>query len=87
MFRLADELWICELMKQLNFVPSTSEARRLIGQGAVRVDGEPVTDANFRFVPGRNHLLEVGKRRIAQDRALAAHHQSNAGNGDQGNFK
>ena len=65
-FRLADELWVCELMKQLKFVPSTSEARRLIGQGAVRVDGEPVTDPNFRFVPGRNQLLEVGKRRIAR---------------------
>ena len=65
-FRLADELWICELMKQLKFVPSTSEARRLVGQGAVRVDGEPVTDVNFRFVPGRHALLEVGKRRIAR---------------------
>src|SRR5271170_151757 len=65
-YRLADELWICELMKQLKFVPSTSEARRLISQGAVRVDGEPVTDPNFRFVPGRNSLLEVGKRRIVR---------------------
>jgi tyrosyl-tRNA synthetase len=65
-FKLADELWICELMKQLKFVSSTSEARRLIGQGAVRVDGEPVTDVNLRFVPGVHHLLEVGKRRIAR---------------------
>jgi tyrosyl-tRNA synthetase len=65
-FRLVDELWICELMKQLKFVPSTSEARRLVGQGAVRVDGEPVTDVNFRFVPGHHSLLEVGKRRIAR---------------------
>ncbi len=65
-FRLADEIWICELMKQLRFVPSTSEARRLVGQGAVRVDGEPVTDVNFRFIPGQHSLLEVGKRRIAR---------------------
>jgi tyrosyl-tRNA synthetase len=65
-FRLADELWICELMKQLKFVPSTSEARRLVGQGAVRVDGEPVKDVNFHFVPGRHSLLEVGRRRIAR---------------------
>jgi tyrosyl-tRNA synthetase len=65
-YRLADELWICELMKQLKFVPSTSEARRLVGQGAVRVDGEPVKDVNFRFVPGRHTLLEVGRRRIAR---------------------
>ena len=65
-FKVADELWICELMKQLKFVPSTNEARRMIGQGAVRVDGQPVTDVNFRFVPGRHTLLEVGKRRIAK---------------------
>ncbi len=65
-FRLADELWICELMKQLKFAPSTSEARRLIGQGAVRVDGEPIKDVNFHFVPGRHSLLEVGRRRIAR---------------------
>ncbi|SRR5579875_3649213 len=65
-FRLADELWICELMKQLKFVPSTNEARRLVGQGAVRVDGQPVRDVNFHFVPGRHRLLEVGRRRIAR---------------------
>jgi tyrosyl-tRNA synthetase len=65
-YRLADELWICELMKQLKFAPSTSEARRLVGQGAVRVDGQPVKDINFHFVPGRHSLIEVGRRRIAR---------------------
>ena len=65
-FKVNEALWICELMKQLRFAPSTSEARRLLSQGAVRVDGAPVTDVNFRFVPGEHHLLEVGKRRIAR---------------------
>ncbi len=65
-FKVSEALWICELMKQLRFAPSTSEARRLLGQGAVRVDGVTVTDVNFRFVPGEHHLLEVGKRRIAR---------------------
>jgi len=65
-FKLAQPLWLCELMKQLRFAPSTSEARRLLGQGAVRVDGNPVTDINFRFVPGEHKILEVGKRRIAR---------------------
>jgi tyrosyl-tRNA synthetase len=51
-FKLAQELWVCELMKQLRFAASTSEARRLLSQGAVRVDGQTVTDGNFRFVPG-----------------------------------
>ena len=65
-FRIAQDLWICELMKQLRFAASTSEARRLLGQGAVRVDGQTVTDVNFRFVPGDHRILEVGKRRVAR---------------------
>jgi tyrosyl-tRNA synthetase len=65
-FKLGQALWVCELMKQLRFASSTSEARRLLGQGAVRVDGSTVTDVNFRFVPGQHKILEVGKRRIAR---------------------
>ncbi len=65
-FKVREPLWICELMKQLRFTPSTSEARRLLSQGAVRVDGEMVTDLDFHFVPGEHQLLEVGKRRIAR---------------------
>ena len=65
-YRIAEDLWICELMKQLEFTRSTSEARRLVSQGAVRVDGHTVTDANFRFVPGEHKVLEVGKRRVAR---------------------
>ncbi len=65
-FRLADEMWVCELLKQLRFAPSTSEARRLVGQGAVKVDGHTITDVNFRFVPGEHKVLEVGKRRVAR---------------------
>jgi tyrosyl-tRNA synthetase len=65
-YRIAEDLWICELMKQLEFTPSTSEARRLVSQGAVRVDGRTITDVNFRFVPGEHKVLEVGKRRVAR---------------------
>jgi tyrosyl-tRNA synthetase len=65
-YRIAEDLWICELMKQLQFTPSTSEARRLVSQGAVRVDGRTITDVNFRFVPGQHKVLEVGKRRVAR---------------------
>ncbi len=65
-YRIAEDIWICELMKQLNFAPSNSEARRLVSQGAVRVDGETISDVNFRFVPGEHKVLEVGKRRVAR---------------------
>jgi len=65
-FKLGQTLWVCELMKQLRFAASTSEARRLLGQGAVRVDGHTVSDVNFRFVPGQHKILEVGRRRVAR---------------------
>jgi tyrosyl-tRNA synthetase len=47
-------------------VTSNSEARRLIQQGAVEVDGSRVTDPNQK-VPAtgeRSRLLQVGKRRF-----------------------
>jgi tyrosyl-tRNA synthetase len=43
---------------------TTSEARRLINQGAVKVDGEKVTDVNLNLSPGGPYLLQVGKRRF-----------------------
>jgi tyrosyl-tRNA synthetase len=60
----AEEVWICQLLKEIGFAPSTSEARRLVAQGAVRVDGRPV-DIEFRFRRGVHRLLEVGRRRVA----------------------
>ena len=47
-------------------VASTSEARRLIGQGGVKIDGEPVTELD---VPARRLdgvLVQAGKRRFAR---------------------
>lgn len=60
-----EDVWICQLIKDAGFAPSTSEARRLVAQGAVKVDGRPV-DIDFRFRRGRDRLLEVGRRRLAE---------------------
>jgi len=45
---------------------STSEALRMIGQGAVRLDGERVGDRYHRVARGHSHLVRVGKRRYAR---------------------
>jgi len=39
-----------------------AEARRLISQGKVQVDGRPVTDVNYLFEPVAGATLQVGKR-------------------------
>jgi tyrosyl-tRNA synthetase len=46
-------------------VTSTSEGRRLITQGAVRVDGERASDLKAELGPGV-HLVQVGKLRAAR---------------------
>jgi tyrosyl-tRNA synthetase len=45
---------------------SLSDARRLISQGGVKVDGRPVTDVNYRFDPAPGSVLQVGKRHFAR---------------------
>ncbi len=66
-FSPPESVWICELIADyLQFAKSRSEARRLVTQGAVKVDGKVITDINFQF-QGRTHqVIEVGKNRIAQ---------------------
>ena len=65
-FTAPEPIWICRLMVNLSFAKTTSEARRLLAQNAVKVDSELITDVNFQFDGARHRILEVGKNRIAQ---------------------
>lgn len=65
-FSVTEPIWICRLMVDLSFAKTTSEARRLLAQNAVKVDSALVTDVNFQFDGARHSVLEVGKNRIAQ---------------------
>ncbi len=56
---------IARLLKDAGLVASTSEALRLIQQGAVRIDGERVEDRCLELVAGSRHVYQVGKRRVA----------------------
>ncbi|MGA2024330.1 MAG: tyrosine--tRNA ligase [Steroidobacteraceae bacterium] len=47
-------------------VSSGSEARRKIAEGAVRIDGERISDAAARLPVGAVHVLQVGPRRFAR---------------------
>lgn len=56
-------LMIGAALREAGLVASTSEAMRLIAQGAVRIDGGRVTDSKRMVPAGGEHLLQVGKRR------------------------
>ncbi len=63
-----DSLGLAHILKGAGLAGSTSEAMRLIKQGAVRVDQERETATNRQFSTGEQLLVQVGKRRIAQIR-------------------
>ena len=57
---------IANLLKQAGLVQSTSEALRMIKQGAARMDGERIGDAKLTVPAGESHVFQVGKRRFAR---------------------
>ncbi len=65
------KLAIANLLKQADLVKSTSDAMRMIKQGAVRIDGERVVDNKVTVATGTQHVYQVGKRRFARISVVA----------------
>ena len=64
-FTVTDEMAIANLLKEAGLVSGTSEAMRMIKQGAVKIDGEKVEDT--RLVPAAGTAVyQVGKRKFAR---------------------
>ncbi|MEZ4600021.1 MAG: tyrosine--tRNA ligase [Syntrophotaleaceae bacterium] len=63
---LKEPVWICRLLTEAGLVSSNGEARRLIKQGAVRLSGERVNDAEQEITPEGEIVLQAGKRRFAR---------------------
>lgn len=59
-----DATWIVELLKEINAVGSSSEAKRLIQSGAVKVNNEPVTEFSAQIIFSAGDIVKVGKHRI-----------------------
>ncbi|MDP1594997.1 MAG: tyrosine--tRNA ligase [Gallionella sp.] len=55
-----------QLLRQADLVSSTSEAMRMIAQGAVKLDGERVNDKGDMVDVGRVVVAQVGKRKFAR---------------------
>jgi tyrosyl-tRNA synthetase len=55
---------LTQLLKQSGLVCSTSEAMRMISQGAVKRDGERIEDKNLMIEVGETAVYQVGKRKF-----------------------
>ena len=60
------QLGIAHLLKEAGLVSSTSEAFRMIKQGAVRIDGERIEDRSLQINAGTTNVYQVGRRRFAR---------------------
>ncbi len=59
-------VWLPRLLQEAGLAGSTSESRRMIQQGAVKVDGEKISDPHFKFVPTSGMIIKVGKRKFVK---------------------
>jgi len=62
---VADGIWICKALVEAGIEPSTSQARRDIKQGAVRIDQEKIFDEKMNLKSGE-YILQVGKRKFVK---------------------
>ena len=59
-----DSIPLPNLLKEAGMIKSTSEAIRMIKQGAVRINEEKITDTKFLISKGETAIYQVGKRRF-----------------------
>jgi tyrosyl-tRNA synthetase len=64
---LEEGIWICKALVEAGLEPSTSQARRDIRQGAVKIDKVKISDEQLKL-DGGTCILQVGKRKFAKAR-------------------
>ena len=63
-YKLEEETLLVNIIHDSGLLPSKSEARRMIKQSAVRIDGDIISDINLELSSGDTRILKVGKRRF-----------------------
>jgi tyrosyl-tRNA synthetase len=61
-----EEIWIVELLEKAGFVKSRGEARRLIKNGALKIDGEKMTDFKLNISFEKDTVIRLGKLRFVK---------------------
>jgi tyrosyl-tRNA synthetase len=64
-FEMESDIWICKALQDAGIEPSSSQARRDIKQGAVRINQEKISDEKMNLSSGE-YILQVGKRKFAK---------------------
>ena len=59
-----ENIWLCRFLKQLGMIPSTSEGRRLIESGGVKINSKKVSNPDMKITmnPSDTVIFQIGKR-------------------------
>lgn len=60
------EVWIPKLLTEIKFVGSTSEGKRMVEQGAVKLDSQVTKDEKLKTQSGHTFTLQCGKRKFGK---------------------
>ncbi|MEA3546228.1 MAG: tyrosine--tRNA ligase [Thermodesulfobacteriota bacterium] len=66
------EIWLPRLLAEAGLVKGTGEARRMIKQNAVSLDGEKITDVEYTIETMDEVLIKVGKRKFCRVKLTAS---------------
>ena len=66
---LAGPIWIAKALVEAGLENSTSQARRDIKQGAVRIDQKKISDEQLQLEKGE-YILQIGKRKFARAKVV-----------------
>jgi len=61
-----EAIWLPKLLTQLMLASSSSEAKRAVQQGAVKINGEKITDTDAKLTVADGMIVQVGKRKFAK---------------------
>jgi len=62
----SEPIWLPKLLMQLMLASGSSEAKRAIQQGSVKINGEKITDTDAKITVSDGMIVQVGKRKYAK---------------------
>ena len=57
---------LTRILREVKLVKSTSDAMRMISQGAVKVEKKKISDPKFRINKGTSNIVQVGKKKVSK---------------------
>lgn len=65
-----EKIWLPQALKRVGLLQSSSEAKRLLAQGGIYINGERISEEDTYLIKGKSYLIRVGKRKFANIKVI-----------------